>query len=207
MARGKLVYVKAPQKKKYGEPGQWAQSKKYEVLTNFAASGNMRQTALQAGVPWDTCKQWQKQEWFIKGLEDIRNEDYGRLDAKLSKALDKALDNVLDRIENGESMYDPTTGKLKKVPAKLRDLNTSFNSLMDKRQLIRKQPTKIVEQQTTADQLQNLASEFAKFVTGKIKEERLDELINPIEGETVELQPDGTYAVIEKEDTEDAVHD
>jgi hypothetical protein len=84
------------------------------------------------------------------------------------------------------------------VPAKLRDLNVAFNSLIDKRQLIRKQPTKIIEQQTTATQLQNLADQFAQFVTGKTKQEKFNDLVEDvIEGETVVQNEDGTWEVKE----------
>ena len=95
-------------------------------------------------------------------------------------------------------MYDPKTGKVKQLPAKLRDLNSAFNSLMDKRQLIRRQPTKIIEQSNTAAQLQNLADQFAAFVTGKEKKDKFDDLIDQvIEGDTVEEGEDGVYYVKE----------
>ena len=90
------------------------------------------------------------------------------------------------------NIYDQRTGKIKRMPAKMRDLNNAFNTILDKRQLIRKQPTKIVEQTSTATQLQQLADSFAKFVQKKV-----DDLpdMHYIEGETVIQQADGTYAI------------
>ena len=82
-------------------------------------------------------------------------------------------------------MYDPRTGKERIVPVKLRDLNTVFTTLLDKRQLLRKEPTKIIEQTTTATQLQNLALQFEQFVTKRIKEERPEDIIEFIEGDTL----------------------
>jgi hypothetical protein len=62
--------------------------------------------------------------------------------------------------------------------------------------LIRKLPTKITEQQSTAAQLQNLADQFQQFVTGKLKEEGVDKLVDRvIEGETVVQGEDGTWEV------------
>lgn len=125
-------------------------------------------------------------------VQKIQSEEDQKLDAKTSKIIDRALENILDRIENGEDIYDQKTGKIKKMPAKLRDLNTAFNSLLDKRQLLRNKPTKIVEQQSTAIQLQNLAEQFAKFV-----EKKHDEPVDRhyIEGDTVVQNEDGTYEV------------
>lgn len=78
----------------------------------------------------------------------------------------------------------------------MREINTVFNNLIDKRQLIRKQPTKIIEQQTTAAQLQNLAEQFTKFVKGKLNEENVDDLVKDcIEGENVVQLEDGSWGI------------
>ena len=124
----------------------------------------------------------------------IRSENDSELDAKTTKVIEKALSSILDRIENGEYVYDQKTGKTKLMPAKLRDLNTAFNTILDKRQLLRNKPTKIVEQHSTALQLQNLADSFAKFVQKKVDE--LPE-VEYIESDTVIQQEDGTWEIKE----------
>ena len=70
--------------------------------------------------------------------------------------------------------------------------------------LIRKQPTKIVHQDTTANQLKNLAEEFAKFVTGIEKKDKLEDVSILVEGEDVVQNEDGTYVLKEQQD---AIHD
>ena len=208
---GKYVYVKAPKRHdiKQEDRGWWSEKKKLEALSYFVANGSVAETSRHCQVPYQTLMKWKASDWWKDKIRDIQTEDYERLDAKLTKALDKALDQVLDRIENGDHIYDPRTGKLRQVPVKLRDANIAFNGLMDKRQLIRKQPTKIVEQQTTAAQLQNLANQFAAFVTGKKVEDNLkDVTLEFIQGETVEQDDDGTYRVIDNTIGEDdALHD
>lgn len=208
---GKYVYVKAPKRHdiKQEDRGWWSEKKKLEALSYFVANGSLAETSRHCQVPYQTLQKWKASDWWKDKIREIQTEDYDRLDAKLTKALDKALDQVLDRIENGDHIYDPRTGKLRQVPVKLRDANIAFNGLMDKRQLIRKQPTKIVEQTTTAAQLQNLANQFAAFVTGKKVEDNLkDVTLEFIEGETVEQDEDGTYHVIDNTIGEDdALHD
>lgn len=197
---GSWRYVSAPRKTSVSQTdrGWWSEKKKLEALGIYMATGSITMAANQSNVPFETVKSWSRSDWWKDKVKEIQNEEYDKLDSKLSKALDKALDQVMDRIENGEYMYDPKTGKTKIMPAKLRDLNTAFNSLMDKRQLIRKQPTKIVEQTTTAAQLQDVAKKFAEFVTGKVKQEKFNDLVdNVIEGETVEQNEDGTYVIKE----------
>lgn len=197
---GSWKYVKAPTRTDMSQTdrGRWAEKKKLEALTFYIACGSPTMTARELNIPLETLHTWRKSDWWKEKVRDIQNEDHDKMDSKLTKALDKALDEVMDRIQNGEYHFDPKTGKTKVVPAKLRDLNTAFNTLLDKRQLIRKQPTKIVEQQSTAAQLQNLANQFAQFVTGKTKQEGVHELVDQfIDGETVVQNEDGTYEVRE----------
>ena len=194
---GKWVYVKAKRKTdmSQGDRKLWADSKKYEAITVFIATGSLTQTALQTKIPFETLKKWRKSEWWTDKIKELQEEDYSRLDAKISKTIDKALDELIDRVEKGDSMYDPRTGKIVKVPAKMRDVNRAFDSLLEKRQLLRKQPTKIVQQESTASQLQNLAEQFAKFVTGKAKEEKLEDLHVLVDEEDVFQNEEGIYEV------------
>jgi hypothetical protein len=198
VAQGKRVYVAAPKKNDVSQEdrAQWSEKKKNEALAYFVACGSLAETSRQCVVPYDTVKYWSRSDWWKDRINDIRSEDYNRLDSKLTKALDKALDQVMDRIENGDEVFDSRTGGTIRVGAKLRDLNAAFNGLMDKRQLIRKQPTKIVEQQSTAHQLQNLANQFAAFVSGKPVKETIDQVAY-MEGDLVEEGEDGIYHVVD----------
>lgn len=208
---GKYVYVKAPKRNDISQTdrGNWSEKKKNEALAFFVANGSITETSRAVQVPVSTLNKWKASDWWKDRIRDIQNEEYDKLDVKLSKALDKALDQVVNRIEHGDHIYDPRTGAIRQIPAKLRDVNNAFNSIMTNRQLIRKQPTKIVEQQSTAAQLTNLAAQFAAFVSGKPVQDNLkDVTLEFIEGETVEQDEDGTYRVIDNSvGDDDAIHD
>lgn len=191
---GHYVYVKT-NKTKAGEPGHWKEAKRIEAVTTYLSTGNLTETGRLTGVPLKTMEQWKTSDWWKEMEKKIRSDEEQHLDAKLTKIIDKTLEKLVDSIENGEHIYDQRTGQIKRMPAKMRDLNNAFNTILDKRQLIRKQPTKIVEQQNTATQLQNLADQFAKFVNQKVIE---PEPIHYIEGDTVIQQEDGSYAIHEK---------
>lgn len=209
---GKYVYVKAPKRNDISQSesrGWWSEKKKNEALAFYVANGSLAETSRAVQVPVPTLNKWKASDWWKDRIRDIQNEEYDKLDVKLSKALDKALDQVVNRIEHGDHIYDPRTGAIRQIPAKLRDVNNAFNSIMTNRQLIRKQPTKIVEQQSTAAQLTNLAAQFAAFVSGKPVQDNLkDVTLEFIEGETVEQDEDGTYRVIDNSvGDDDAIHD
>lgn len=187
---GKLVYVKE-NKTKAHQPGHWKESKKIEAVTTYLSTGNLTETARILAVPIRTLESWKISDWWKEMVARIQADEDQQLDAKTSKAINKALDGLMDRIEHGEYVYDQKTGQLKRAPAKLRDLNTAFNHLLDKRQLLRNKPTKIIEQQSTAIALQNLAAQFANFTK---KEEKVVEYI---ENDTVVQGADGVYELKE----------
>lgn len=191
---GHFVYIKT-NKTKAGETGHWKETKKIEAVTTYLSTGNQLETCRLTGVPVSTMTKWRTEDWWKEMEKKIRSEEEQQLDAKLSKIIDKTLERLVDSIENGEHIYDQRTGQVKRMPAKLRDLNSAFNTILDKRQLIRKQPTKIVEQQSTATQLQNLAESFAKFVNQKVVE---PEPMHYIEGDTVIQNEDGVYEINEQ---------
>lgn len=190
---GKMVYVKM-NKTKAGQPGHWKEEKKIEAVTTYLSTGNYAETSRLCGVPLHTIDSWKESDWWKEMIKKIHSEEDAKLDAKLSKIIDKTLEKLIDTVENGEHIYDQRTGKIKRMPAKLRDVNNAFNTILDKRQLIRKQPTKIVEQQNTAAQLQTLADQFAKFVGKTIKS---NDAPAYIDGDTVVQNADGVYELKE----------
>ncbi len=190
---GRLIYVKT-KKTKAHEPGHWSETKRIQTVTTYLSTGNLTETSAIMGIPYKTLQQWKASDWWKDMEKTIRSEEELQLDAKLSKIIDKTLEKLVDSIENGEHIYDQRTGKIKRMPAKMRDLNNAFNTILDKRQLIRRQPTKIVEQTNTAAQLQNLATQFASFVKKTTQELPTQEFI---EGETVIQNEDGTWEVKE----------
>jgi hypothetical protein len=177
--------------------GHWADEKKQSTLKYFLSCGNLHKTSRDCLVPLSTLEQWKNQDWWKDGIKEIREGNLTQLDHKLTETLDLALDGVIDRIKKGEVSFDPKTGKKRATPAKLRDLNVAFNTLLDKRQLIRREPTRIVEQHSTAQQLSLLAKQFEEFVTGRQKTDKLQDITTLIEGETVIQAEDGTWEVVD----------
>lgn len=192
---GKWRYISNPKKTSVLSTGYWADEIKDKAVSLYASCGNLSQVARELNVPLKTMQKWKEAEWWKDKTKQLQSEHQDKVDAKLSKAIDIALDGLTDRLVNGETIVDPRTGKERIVPAKLRDITTAFNTVLDKRQVLRKQPTRIVEQSTTAAHLQNLAEQFAKFVNKAGKTETHEQLVdNIIEGETVEYDEEtGVY--------------
>jgi hypothetical protein len=171
-----------------GDRGIWPEKKRMEALTTFLATGSQAHTSAITGIPEQTIRTWRKQEWWADRIKEIKEGDTLQLDAKLTKVMDKALDAVMDRLENGEYMYDPRTGDIKRVHAKLRDVQKVAGDMIDKKTLLAKihKGKEEQKQNITADHLVLLAREFAKFATGK-EHKDVDDVKTVIEGEHEEV--------------------
>jgi len=160
------------------------------------------------GVPIDTINTWKKQPWWKEMLDELSYEDNTKLDAKLEKVMDKALDQVMDRLENGEYMYDPRTGKVKRIPAKLRDVGKVVNDTIDKRSLLKRNGGRTESDKTiTADHLIELAKAFAEFSTGKKETEIPKSLYEGEYTEYVEEENGEGMQGAEASEEVNAVHD
>lgn len=191
---GYFVYVKNKKKTPYdpktktGDRGHWPEAKRLEALTTYMATGSPRLTAAMTKIPEETINWWRRQPWWADRMKEIKEDENVHLDTKLTKVMDRALDAVLDRVENGEFMYDPRSGEIRRVPAKLRDVQKVAGDMIDKKQLLAKalKGKDNEKQQITADHLVQLAKEFAKFATGKDHDEAKD-VKSVIEGDHTEV--------------------
>lgn len=148
----------------YGLPD----TKRIEVATLYACLGNVNRVAELAGVSSSTVREWRKEEWFVKLLDEIRNENNDKIDVKFTETIGTALDLIGERLENGDS-YVTKTGEIIKVPVKIRDLALVAAINIDKRQILRNKPTAITQQQVTpvVDKLDELAKAFTALANKK----------------------------------------
>lgn len=152
------------------------------------ATGSQAHTSAITKVPEETIRVWRKQDWWIDQMREMQQDNTLELGNRLTKVMDKALDAVVDRIENGEYMYDPRTGEIRRVPAKMRDLQKVAADSIDRRLLLTKanKDKQEAKQQITADHLVMLAQEFAKFATGTLPDEAKN-VTSVIDGEHQEV--------------------
>lgn len=164
----------------------WSEKKKIEAVTTYLALGKLPFVTQVTGVPHETLRHWKKQEWWKDLASQIRTEDNQELDSRLTKVVDKSLEVVVDRLENGEFFMDKT-GKVHRVPVKLKDATKVTADLLDRRSLLRKEPTKQLaeKQESINERLLGLAEQFAAIALGK--DPRKTEKI--IEGEVIDAVP------------------
>ena len=186
---GKYVYVRNKKTLPH-EPGIWDKKKQMAACTTYLATGSIAETSRIINVPYRTVQEWTYSDWWKQLMTEIQSGENQKTDNKMSKVIEKTLDMLVSRIEEGDYQYDQKTGRLVKIPLKARDLERITSGLFDKRQLIRKQPTNIKQDDLNqADRLLKLAEQFAKF-SGTSRIEKELEVIKEefIEGEWEEEQ-------------------
>jgi hypothetical protein len=155
----------------------WNDKKKIEVVTTYLVVGNAPMTEAITGVPSTTIKHWKMADWWKDIAREIQDEENLELSSKLKKIVDKSIDVTLDRLENGDTIFNPKTGELLRVPIKVRDALKAADTMIDKRQVLLNRPTKITETRTIDDRLNKLAEEFKKFSQSKTIEAEEIEVI------------------------------
>ena len=181
---GKYVYVRNKKNLPH-EPGIWDKKKQMAACTTYLATGSIAETSRIINVPYRTVQEWTYSDWWKQLMTEIQSGENQKTDNKMSKVIEKTLDMLVSRIEEGDYQYDQKTGRLVKIPLKARDLERITSGLFDKRQLIRKQPTNIKQDDLNqADRLLKLAEQFAKFSGVKREEKELEVVKDEyIEGE------------------------
>lgn len=175
--------------------GWYSDDEKLNACATYAAVGSIPEVSRLTGISALTLRDWSGTEWWGEVLRKIRFQLNDQLDSKMTKIIDKALDGVMERINDGDYYVDKKTGKVKQIPMKGRDLAVVSTTILDKRQLIRGEPTNISAKQSNAEnRLDALKEEFAKFVkarTIEITKDKDESIQEAGDGSTVLTIPEG----------------
>lgn len=143
--------------------------KQFEAATLYAATGSFILASEKSGVPEKILKKWSKEPWFRDILFDFRLENLGKLDAAFTEIIDRAAIELKDRLENGD-WHVTSKGQLVRKPVGIRDLAIVQAINVDKRQLLRGEPTSRPDQGAqgaTVKVLETLAEKFTEIVNKK----------------------------------------
>ena len=151
--------------KKHEPNTVWPQEARVQAVSQYLVLGNMALVSGITGIPHQLLRAWKRQPWWNEITEQVRATENLQMDNKLSKIVDRSLDAVLDRLENGEFVYNQKTGQVIRRQVNMKDAAKVSVDLITKRELLRGNATerKETSQISVADQLKELALEFAKW--------------------------------------------
>lgn len=177
---------KIVQQRVAGRKDTYSEKEKLNAVCVFAMCGNSRRTAEITKIPEATIRTWKQTEWWNEINHRIVLEQDEELASNLSKTMDKALEQINDRLENGNYIYNAKLDKLVRKPADAKELAAVTAMSLDKRQLLRGQPTSRTERVSQDERLKGLANQFAQFVKAK-QVEQVPEEVEEVEEEQEEI--------------------
>jgi hypothetical protein len=164
-----------------GKRQHYSEKEKLNAVCVFAVAGNSRRVAEITKIPEVTIRGWKTTVWWNEAMSRIYTEQDEELNTKLTKLVNKAVDNINDRLDSGDWVYNPKMDKLIRKPVNAKDLAVVTAISLDKRQLLRGQPTSRIEKVSNDERMQALADQFKKFAMAKTIEH--DDSLNVIERE------------------------
>ena len=139
---------------------------KYNCVTAYLLTGNLRIAASTVNVPYTTVRAWHTESWWKEFEFEIANSKRTKTNNKLSKIVDKSLELLEDRLDNGDLVLNNKTGALIRRPVQVRDLNQVLNNVLTRQEALEKQKKELStlqQKDSVQDLLKQLATEFAKF--------------------------------------------
>lgn len=179
-ARRKSVPVEGKVK---GRRDRYTDKEKLNAVCTYAVTGNSRRCAEIVKIPEATIRAWKGTEWWAEAMARVVAEKDETLTVELSALVDKAVQQVNDRLDNGNYIYDTKRGQMIRKPIDAKELAIVTAIAIDKRQLIRGEPTSRTESISQNERLKSLQEQFKKFVRAK---EVVQEEPEVIEAEVVE---------------------
>ena len=119
----------------------------------FAGKGITHETAAELGLTHDEFTAWAMTQDGHDEIQKAHLRLSSKLDARLSFLIDKVSADLETRLIQGNKIFNRKTGEFDFVPIEGRDLAVILGVLFDRRQLLRKQPTKITEKDQKLEEL------------------------------------------------------
>lgn len=185
------------------EQGIYPEEMRLKAVTIYAATGHFGTTAELSKVPEQLVRTWRKQEWFMELLKEIRQENNAKIDAKFTEIIESSLEQLTDRIQHGDHKV-LRDGSLVRVPVAAKDLSLVAAINVDKRQLLRGEPTSRSEsigsvEEKAVGRLEKLAETFENLArvgkrTVRTIENQVEDaqiIPNDVRGGANEASPEG----------------
>ena len=156
-----------PLKADHHNPSWFPQQTKIDACTMYCVYGDVDEVSKLTKVPVKYIRQWKEEPWWNEIQKKVFVEQNEKLGSRISTVLDRSLTEIEERLTNGDYLWDIRKSKLVRKPIDTKILSTLFNNLVNRRQLIRGEPTSITNKVGVDDRLKFLAEQFEKFASAK----------------------------------------
>jgi len=139
---------------------RWGIKERMAAAVAYLITGNSLDASKVCGIPDKTIRDWTREAWWADFIGEARKEKNDELDACFTTIIHKAVGEVKDRIESGDEVLDPKTGEKHRRKVSARDATLVTAVLVDKRAILRGEPTRISKSINEKDRLKDLAKDL-----------------------------------------------
>ena len=142
---------------------KWSIEDKLRAAMAYLITGNSLEAAKVCGIPDKTIRDWTRETWWADFIGECRKEKNEELDAAFTDIIHKAVGEVRDRIQAGDPVVQKD-GTISRKPVSARDATLVAAVLVDKRAILRGEPTRISKSISEKDRLKDLAKDLEDVI-------------------------------------------
>lgn len=124
----------------------------------WVVTGTSQAASDVCGIPASTIRDWSNQEYWGALVSEARQLKQDELDAKLTNIIDKCAQRLTERLDSEEGVSK----------AQLNQIAITMAISMDKRSLMRGDPTSRTERVSSEERLTKLKDEFAGMLQNRV---------------------------------------
>jgi hypothetical protein len=126
----------------------------------YCMTGSSIKASDMTGIPSKTIRGWTARDWWPEVMREAKEKNQDKLDGVYTGIIERGTTQLIDRLDNGDYLIGKD-GELTRRPMSGRDLVIAIGTIQDKRALIRREPTKIIN--NSAETLSLLAKKFEQI--------------------------------------------
>ena len=136
---------------------------KLQAAMAYLITGNSVDAGKVCGMPDKTIRDWTREAWWSDFIAEARRDKNDELDACFTDIIHKAVGEVRDRIQAGDPVVQKD-GTISRKPVSARDATLVAAVLVDKRAILRGEPTRISKSISEKDRLKDLAKDLEDVI-------------------------------------------
>ena len=140
----------------------WDMDSRIQAAIAWLITGDSEEAGKLCNIPGRTIRMWMNLPWWEEVLAEAKTTKQKELDALWTGLIHKSTTALRARLDQGDAVLTKT-GEIRYLPVKAKDLAIITSIAVDKRALLRNQPTSRVERITVEEKLQRIGNKLAEL--------------------------------------------
>jgi len=140
----------------------WDMDSRIQAAIAWLITGDSEEAGRLCNIPGRTIRDWMKLPWWEEILAEARTIKQKELDALWTGLIHKSTTALRERLDQGDAILTKS-GEIKYLPVKAKDLAIITSIAVDKRALLRNQPTSRVEKITIEEKLDRIGNKLVEL--------------------------------------------